>query len=297
MKEINFKAYKDYELNLCIWDDVKNPKGVVQIVHGMAEHVKRYDVLAKFLNQNGYICLGDDHRAHGVTALKHGKLGQVTEDGDCFSDTVQDLVKITDYAKETYKLPVVIFGHSYGSFLVQRYIQITSTKVAGAIICGSACQNIFALKIGRVIANMQQKMFGKNKDGKMLNGMVFGAYDIPYKKEIKHFGWVTSDAHERDIYLKDEMCGYVMSIGFFRSFFYGLKNLYTNENLASIRKDLPVLLISGDKDPVGGKGKLVNKLYDVYTKWLNNVSIKLYKDKRHEIINETNRNEVLGDIL
>ena len=251
MKEIIFYGYKDYKLNLAVWDDVANPRAVVQILHGMAEHIARYDAFARYLNSKGYVVLGDDHRGHGKTAGQ-ANLGKVP-DGDCFFDTVQDEILITKYAEDTYKLPVIVFGHSYGSFLTQAYIQRNSGVIAGAVLCGSACQNGMDVKAGKLISALQCAIYGKDSEAGMIRKMSFGAYDAQFITENKEFAWGNRDDHER--------------------------------------------IISGDRDPVGGNGKLVSRLYEKYIDaGLACVSMKLYPEARHEILNELNKEEVYGDV-
>lgn len=295
MKEIIFYGYKDYKLNLAVWDEVENPKAVVQVLHGMAEHIGRYADFARYLNENGYVVLGDDHRGHGKTAGLDN-LGKVPE-GDCFWDTVQDEILITKYATDTYGLPVIIFGHSYGSFLTQAYIQRNSGVIAGAVLCGSACQNGADVKAGKLISKIQTAIYGKDAPATMIRKMSFGSYDAQFIGENKEFAWGNRDDKEREKYLADPMCNFTLSLGFYKSFFRALCKIYRSKNLSNIRKDLPIFIISGDRDPVGGNGKLVSRLYEKYIDaGLAGVSMKLYPEARHEILNELNKEEVYGDV-
>ena len=295
MKEIKFAGYKNYPINLYIWDEVDKPKCVVQLVHGMVEHLGRYDEFARFLNSKGYIVLGDDHRAHGKTSGK-ADLGK-TPEGDCYWDTVEDLKLITDYAKEQYNLPIVLFGHSYGSFLSQGYIQSASDKLTACVLCGSAFQDGADVKAGRLVANIQATLIGKDKPAKFIKKLSFDAYDKQFDPPVP-FAWGNRDDAERQKYLDDEYCNYVCSIGFYQSFFNALKVICKQENIDKIKKDLPIFIISGDKDPVGKYGESVNKLYGKYKEsGIENVTIKLYSGARHEILNEINKQEVFDDVL
>ena len=140
-------------------------------------------------------------------------------------------------------------------------------------------------------------MQGKDKPAELIRKLTFGAYDAKFKSERKPFAWGNRDDAEREKYLADKFCDFTMSAGFYKSFFNGLSKLYKNSALSSIRKDLPLFIISGDKDPVGGMGKLVAKLYDKYVSvGMTNVSMKLYRDARHEILNELNKEEVYSDV-
>lgn len=295
MKEFNFTGFGDYPINLAVWDQVEGEiKGVVQILHGMVEHIKRYDEFARFLNAHGYVVLGDDHRAHGVTA--QGSLG-VVPDGDCFADTVEDAILIGKYARETYKAPLLVFGHSYGSFLTQRYIQKCG-EMKAVVLCGSACMDIPDVKAGLCVAKMQAALFGEKKKANLIRKMSFGPYNNAFKEEKKENAWLTRDDVRREAYNADPMCNYTMSIGFYTSFFSALSKLYSPEALSGISKDLPVFIISGDRDPVGGMGKLINRLYEVYKdNGLSHVEVKLYPEARHELLNELCREEVMGDVL
>lgn len=291
--EMKFKAYNDYELNVYVWDEVKTPKAVVQIAHGMAEDAARYEHFAKFLNKNGYVVIADDHRAHGKTA--QGKLGIVPE-GDCYFDTIEDMALLTDYAKDKYKVPVILFGHSYGSFLSQGYIEKHSDKIVACVLCGSAKMDTSDAKLGGMVANLQCALCGKDKPANFIAKLSFGNYEKPFKAENRINAWLNRDVAECDKYNANPMCGYTLSLGFYKSFFNGLKNIY-GDAPKQIRKDLPLFIISGDQDPVGGMGVLVKNLYEMYKALGFNVDMKLYEGARHEILNEINKEEVYNDAL
>ncbi len=298
MKTEKFKSFDGTVLQCYLWDDVRAPKGVVQIAHGMAEHARRYDDFANFLNKNGYIVFADDHRAHGMTSTKQSAKGvKGFHKGDIYGDTVKDEIAITAYLKEKYQLPVIYLGHSYGSMIGQRYLQ-EDTLHTGVILCGSAMMKGMLLNTGCAVANMQYGILGGEKTAKSLDKMTFGAYNNPFKKEKIDFAWLSRDKEQVKKYILDEQCGYVMSIAFFKFFLNGLKKAYNSENLAKIDKSKPIAIFSGDQDPVGGKGKLVKKLYEQYKELgVTDLSIKLYEGGRHEILNETNNAEVYADFL
>lgn len=296
MKTEKFKSFDGTVLQCYLWDNVRNPKGVVQIAHGMAEHARRYDDFANYLNQNGYIVFADDHRAHGMTSTKQSAKGiKGYHKGNIYFDTVQDECAITAMLKERYNLPVVYLGHSYGSMVGQRYIEECRDYTA-AVLCGSAMMKGAILSTGAAIANMQYALFGGEKTGKLLDKLSFGSYNAPFKKEKINFAWLSRDREQVKKYILDEQCGYVMSIAFFKFFLNGLKESYKKENLAKIDLAKPIAIFSGEQDPVGGKGKLVKKLYEQYKNLgVKDLTIKLYPEARHEILNETNRAEVYAD--
>ncbi len=298
MKNEKFVSFDGTRLQCYLWDDVNNPKGVVQISHGMAEHARRYDDFANFLNKNGFIVFADDHRAHGLTSVKQSAKGvKGYHKGDIYNDTVKDEVAITAYLKEKYKLPVFYIGHSYGSMVGQRYIEEDHVH-SGVILSGSAMMKGMLLNTGVAVSSMQYKLVGGEKTGKMLDTLTFGSYNKPFKKEKMPFAWLSRDKAQVTRYNLDEQCGYIMSIAFFKYFLSGLKKSYLKENLDKIDKNIPIAIFSGDKDPVGGKGKLVTALYEQYKNLgVKNVSVKLYEDARHEILNEINNKEVYQDFL
>ena len=297
MKKFDFSSFDGTVLKCLVWDDVESPKGVVQIAHGMAEHCSRYDAFATFLNKNGYIAFADDHRAHGETSKNASAKGiKGYHSGDIYNDTVKDEVAITSYLKKTYGLPLVYLGHSYGSMVGQRYIE-ESKEHDAAILCGSAMMKGALLNVGVCVSGMQFALLGGEKTGKMLDTLTFGSYNKPFKAEGE-FGWLSRDRAQVEKYLADEECGYVMSIAFFKYFLSGLKKAYKKENLAKIDLKKPIAIFSGDSDPVGGNGKLVKKLYEQYKNLgVEDVTLKLYEGARHEILNETNRQEVFDDFL
>ncbi len=289
MRREAFIASDGKELKLAVWDDVKKPVAVVQLVHGMAEHIERYDRFAKYLNDNGYVVIGDDHRAHGLTDFNNlGKSG----DYDLFERTVEDEREITDWIKRDYRLPVVLFGHSYGSFLTQRYLQKGDNGLSAAVLCGSAYMTGVAVKLGYAVAKSK---FNRHRDeeGKFFASVTFDAYD---KKLGEGKGaWLNRDATEVQKYQADPYCGFTCSVGFYRWFFGGLKRIAKEKNLP-LSSDFPLLIISGACDPVGGNGKLVKSLYERYEKKGLSPILKLYEGARHEILNELNKEEVYSDV-
>ncbi len=298
MKNEKFQSFDGTVIQCYLWDNVRNPKGVVQISHGMAEHARRYDDFANFLNQNGYVVYADDHRAHGMTSTKQSTKGvKGYHKGDIFFDTVKDECAITAMLKDRYGVPVIYLGHSYGSMLGQRYIEECKDYTA-AVLSGSAMMKGAILTGGAALAGLQYKLHGGEKTATFLDKMSFGSYNKPFKSEKVNFAWLSRDRETVKKYNLDEQCGYVMSIAFFNFFLNGLKQSYTKQNLAKIDLNKPIAIFSGDKDPVGGNGKLVTKLYEQYKNLgVKNLSCKLYPDARHEILNEINRAEVYNDFL
>lgn len=294
-KEV-LKGKDGYEFSVSFWLPDGKIKGIVQILHGMVEYIDRYDDFARYLCNLGFAVAGDDHRGHGFTAGEEN-LGKVP-DGHTYFDTVDDAIILTDYLQSKYPdVPTIVFGHSYGSFLAQGYIQQNSDKINGCVLCGSARMDNSDVKTGRKVANMQFKLYGKDKPANLIRKLSFGGYDKPFKHEKRKNAWLNRDVDACEKYNNDKFCNYTMSIGFYKYFFDGLIKIYEHERLDKINKDLPLFIISGDKDPVGNMGKLVRELYDLYVdNGIKNVKIKLYNNARHEILNELNKAEVYQDV-
>lgn len=292
MKEGFFHSFDNSKIYFYEWQDVKNPKGVVQIIHGMAEHAKRYDEFAKALNKAGFIVFADDHRAHGKTSGE-ANLG-IYGGKDLFDDTLQDQLFISQMLKEKYHLPLFIFGHSYGSFLTQAYIE-KSTLHHKAILCGSALmKGKFEVKLARILAKLTARFKGSNAPAKLIEKLTFGGYD----KKVKSGSWLNSDEDIAKEYYKDKFNGKPMSAKFYVDFFSAFTRIYKKDLTKMIDPNKPLLLIAGENDPVGNNGKSVRNLHKFYLSLgIKDVQLTLYKGARHEIINEPIKESVYADVI
>lgn len=279
---MEFKSFDGKSIYVHEWLNAENPKGIVQIVHGMVEHGARYARFAEFLNANGYLVVADDHRGHGNTDPQ--SLGYCK--GNMFADTVRDEGLITAHYKKKYPgLKYFVFGFSYGSFLTQSYIGIYGNEIDGAVIGGSNMK-----KDGEVYAGAFVAAFcNKKKPAKLIENLSFGAY----AKNFKDGEWLSVDAENNARYHADPFCSFTCSYRFYADFFKGLKKLYTKKYVKGLNKNLPLLLVSGKDDPVGDMGKGVEKLYRFYTEkaGVKDVSLKLFEGSRHEFLNESPQND------
>lgn len=291
------KAKDGNVLKIYIWNEVKKPKAVLQILHGMAEHAGRYNDFAEFLNNNGFIVYAADHRGHGKTAGKVGELGYIGQDG--FNVIIEDNHYILEKIKSEHpKLPVFLFGHSFGSFLAQEYILRYGKEIKGVILSGSAAQKGSKVYGGKLVASIERLISGEKKQSKLLDNLSFGRYNERFKADGYKFAWLSSDLNEVKKYEDDPYCGTVFTVGFYYYLMKGLGKLYEKDRLATIPKELPIYIISGEDDPVGDYGELVKKLFNIYKKvGIGSVQMKLYSGYRHEILNEINKNRVYEDIL
>lgn len=295
MNILKLNAPDKTPINVTLWDDVEKPQAIIQIAHGMAEYSARYDDYASFLNSKGFIVVASDHRGHGLTS-GYDKRG--ITNGHAFTDTLGDLAMVTEHMAYKYYLPVILLGHSYGSFLAQAYITKYGQLISGLALSGSAYLNNASVKLGALISKIQMSLFNPEKEAKLIRKMSFDTYNKPFKAEKLEFSWLSRDKNNVNKYIKDDFCGHPMSIAFQYSFLNSVYKIYSPDKLAAIPKKLPIMILSGDSDPVGNRGKLPLKLYEVYKQiGLENVEIKLYKDARHEILNEINKKEVYNDTL
>jgi len=294
MKIVDFKVEEQKVVKMYIWDELRQqqPKGVVQLVHGMAEHMGRYHNFAKFLNKNGYFVYGLDNRGHGLnTDMTH--LGW--DEGDMWSNDIADQLRLTEYIKIQHpELPVIMHGHSYGSFLTQAYMQYNKHIVA-FVLSGSCFMKGFDISFGRFVSGWQFRRHGDFVRSRLMSKLTFENYQI---KMNGNGSWLTSDSAEAEKYKKDPRSGYVLSTNFYKWFFKGLKSLYTKEYKAKINPDTPIYIYSGADDFVGKQGKGVEKLFNFYKETgVKDVKIRLYEGGRHEMLNEINKEEVFADVL
>ncbi|MDX5622415.1 alpha/beta hydrolase, partial [Clostridioides difficile] len=294
-----FKGEEGLDIYTYKWEDenIKKPKAVIQIAHGMAETAQRYETFAKVLTKNGYIVYINDHRGHGKTAKIIENVGHLAEK-EGFRCLVEDMYTLTNIIKkENEDLPIYLFGHSMGSFASQRYIMDYSNNLSGLILCGSNGKQGIILNLAHLIINREIKKYGRRSKSNKINNLIFGG-EIIRRNEKTKFDWLSRDKEQVEKYINDPFCGVVCSCGFFYDLVQGLKEIEDKENLKKVPLDIPIYIISGDKDPIGKNGKGVLRLRDRYIKLgVKDVTCKLYKDGRHELLNEINREEVFEDII
>ena len=288
MKNETFITSDKTKLQCRLWDNVAHPRGVVQIIHGMDDHVGRYDRFAKFLNKNGYIVFGDDHRAHGRTAGSPDKIGRVGNESDLFRAIVADETEILMHLRARFGVPVFVFGHSYGSFITQRLMQHTNLCAAGVCLAGSARYPVLGLAIAAATAWCGARLFGADAPARFLEfwSPTRGANGARHNMH-------TRDAAQAALRAHDPMHAKHFSYGFYLSLFRNLMGLPRYAN-----PDLPVLIISGSRDIINMNGWFAKSLYRAYKSHnLERLTIIIYPGARHELLMETNYDEVQHDIV
>lgn len=294
VKKLNFSLQGSIETHKW-YEDIEH-KAAIILVHGMAEHIERYAGFAERLSKDGFIVYGYNQRGHKGTIANKDDYGYM-HDEDNFMILVSDLYKMVKYVQEENpNLPLFIFGHSMGSFVTQRFIQLHGSKIDGIILSGSAKQPSIALRAGILLARLIIRFKGARHRSKLLNNLTFGNYNKYFRPNRSDFDWLNRDENEVKKYIDDEYCGGIFTAAFFRDFFRGLRAI--NHNFELIPKELPILLLSGSEDPVGGPVKLINSLYDTLRFMeIKDLEFKLYEGARHELLLETNKEEVMNDCL
>lgn len=292
MQEFKLNSFDGYPIHVRLFDEVKEPVGVVMICHGMSEHGGRYQPFAEFLNANGYIAFIDDHRAHGMTETDENR-GK--HEGDIFDKTLRDLVFFYNYLKQKFNLPTYLVGHSYGSFLAQAFLQ-EYTDVKAVALLGSAYMK-YASAALPALAPVQ--LFAKDWVPTFVNKAGDKIFAHKYRGDSGENTWITRDTELRNKFNEDPLCGIDLSVNFDWSLFKAFGRIYSKDSFAKLNKDTPIGIFSGDMDPIGGnKARLANKLSEAYLKaGVKRVDIKLYRGARHDLLNEINKDEVYNDIL
>ena len=273
-------------------------KAVVQIAHGIAEHIDRYRDFMAFLAENGYAAVGDDHLGHGKTIRDHSEQGFFAEK-DGWDHVVADMDKLHDMMKEQYPdIPYVFFGHSMGSFLTRTYLIKHPDKYDAAVISGTGHQPRLMVLGGYAAACLFVKLQGARTVGTTLNDIAFGSYNKGYENPRTIYDWLSRDPAVVDAYAADPLCGFIATNGLFRDMMGGIKFITDQQNIEMMNKEKPIYFMSGDADPVGENGKGVTRAYDAFCRaGLHDVTLRLYPGGRHEMLNELNKDVVYKDIL
>lgn len=274
------------------------PRAVVQIAHGIAEHIERYRPFMEFLANNGFVVAGNDHLGHGKSIRVPAEQGFFAEK-DGWWRVVDDMDKLHDIMSKEYpELPYVLFGHSMGSFLTRTYLIKHPDKYDAVILSGTGHQSPALVLGGNAAASVMAKLNGAMGDGAKLDSLAFGTYLSKIENPRTKFDWLSRDAEQVDKYIADPLCGFVGKIGLYRDMMQGIKFITNEKNIAQMNKEKPVYFMSGDGDPVGDYGKGVERAYKAFCNaGLHDVFMRLYPGGRHEMLNETNKEQVYQDIL
>ncbi len=279
------------------WLPQGDPRAVVQIAHGVTEHIGRYDQVARFLAHHGFLVCGEDHLGHGRTALpgEHG----------CFPDkngwalVTEDVLQLRRIQGKKYPgIPYFLLGHSMGSFLVRTFLCRYPGQVDGAILSGTGQEPAPLVAAGKAAAGLLSALWGNNYVSLLVYKLSLGTYNDHFKPTRTRADWLSRDQEAVDAFLADPLCSARPSCGLFQNMLEGLQYIASPKALAQMDPNTPVYIFSGDQDPVGSMGKGVRIVHGYFKDHgTRDLELKLYPDGRHEMFNELNRQQVYEDLL
>lgn len=294
-----------FEIFINRWapDSDEEIKAVIQLHHGLSEHSMRYDRLGSILAENGYVLNAYDMRGHGKTAEnavtnKKGMFGKLA-DNDGFNRVVKDLYEITNAVKNVYPgKKTILLGHSFGSFVSQAYIEQFGDQIDGVILSGTAGPQRPLVFFGNIAAKLVKLIKGGDYISKLLDDLSFGSYNKRIENPKSKYSWLSANEMAVSMYEMDNWCGISLTTSFFCDMVSGLNQIHKPSNMKKIPENLPVFFFYGDQDPVGGYGKTVNKLFDIYKKnGIQRIELKAFEGDRHEVLNELDCEVVEKDIM
>ena len=271
-------------------------RAVVQLSHGMVEFIDRYKPLAESLAAQGIAVTGNDHLGHGGSIRTKADYGYFAQpDGN--RAVLDDLHRMTRLAKQRWPgVPYFLLGHSMGSFYARQYLCEWGGELEGAIILGTGFQPKALVRLAKGVCRVQAALFGWQHRSKLVERLSFAGYNNGLEGRTTH-DWLNRDAAEVDKYLADERCTFTFTVNAYYSMFSGILRLHDPAFVAQMPKDLPLLFLAGDADPVGERGKGVERaVQSLRDAGVQNIEVKFYPGARHELLVETNRREVFADI-
>ena len=285
------------EIRAVEWLPEGKPKAVLQLCHGMCEFIDRYGPFAEYLAGKGFLVLGNDHLGHGGTAKSEADFGYFADrDADlCLLEDMHALRKLGE--EKAPGVPYFLLGHSMGSFLARQYIARYGEGLSGAILMGTGSQSGVTLALGKALCRLSALFGGWRKRSKFINGMVLGSNNKRFEPARTKNDWLTKEHSVVDAYNAEPRCTFVFTLNGFYTLFQAIADCQNAATVARIPKELPLLVVSGEDDPVGGFGTGVEKAFTLYQNaGIRDVSMKLYPGDRHEILNESDREDVFADL-
>ena len=284
-----------FEIELYVYEprsEVRT-RGVIQLVHGSCEHAKRYDAFIHYLVELGYVVYANDHRGHGESVTHPEDYGYFGEMNGWF-DMVDDLKTINDLIHAQHPdLPIVMLGHSMGSFLARHYAIDYGETINGLILTGTAHQPTYQLELGKFAARLIKKIKGPRYRSPLIYQLSYGAFNRNIKGAKTSSDWICYDEAVVREFCEDSKCGFVFTTAGFEDLFTGLLYMTNPDHIKRMPHDLPVLILSGEDDPVGGYGKMVLKSYEAMKEaGVRDIEYTLYPKMRHEILNEKEKDTV-----
>lgn len=285
-----------------VYVSIRQPKGQavghIHILHGMAEYSGRYDGVAAYFLAQGYIVTAQDHRGHGKTAALNGKRGHFGDEGG-LERVVEDVYEVVSLIRKSGVTErFILMGHSMGSFIARRFIQLHGHMVDQVVLSGTGDDGGLPRLAGKALAHLSGKKNGYAERNPLLDSLVFGGFNRGIKNPVTKFDWLSKDYTHVFSYLSDENCGFIPTTQFFIDLFNGLGVIHDDKEIARIPKTLPILLFAGTEDPVGNNGKALWKVAKQYdAAGIDDVRVLLFENGRHELLNDVTRPEVIQVVL
>lgn len=280
------------------WTPDGPPRAVVQLVHGISEHMGRYDHFARYLTGHGFAVCGHDHLGHGHTAAgpeEYGFLGK--ENG--WDHLARDVRALSEAERTRFpEVPWFLMGHSMGSFVARTCLIRWPELADGCILSGTGQERAPLVAFGKAVSSLLCALRGPNTRSSLVTSLSLGAYNRQFRPNRTDNDWISRDEGVVDAYCADPLCQFVPTVGMFRDMMGGLQFIGRPANLTRMDPEIPVLFFSGDHDPVGNNGRGVKRVAALFrAAGVRDVTLRLYPGGRHEMLNECNREEVYADVL
>jgi len=286
------------ELFVHRWLPDEPAKAVVQIAHGLAEHGARYGRLAAALNEHGYAVYANDHRGHGKTAKTPEELGFIAE-RDGWRKCIDDLWLLHQrIAAEHPRLPIILLGHSMGSTMARQFIMEHGDALAGAVLSGPSGQPTAMAALGRAITRLERLRLGPRGHSRIISDLTFDGFNKAFAPARTAFDWLSRDPAEVDKYVADPLCGFPASVQLWIEMLDAWKRISSRASCRRVPKHLSLYVIAGQRDPVSGAATQIAPMIAAYRDaGLEQIECRIYLEARHELLNETNRDEITRDLI
>ncbi len=292
--EGSFLSVTGQELKYRIWRPEGTPRGIVQMIHGMAEHIGRYDEAGEALADAGYLAAGHNQIGHGPETPLRGYFGK----RDGWRNLLEDIHRMRGVLEGRYAgIPLFLLGHSMGSFEAQAYVAARGKGLAGCVLSGTGYYSRATAQSGIQVARMEIGRGREKKASPLIDRMGFQTANRPFAPNRTKYDWLSRDEEEVDRYVADEHCGFLFTAAGYMAFFQGLQGLTEPGAAKGIPPELPILIIAGERDPIGQMGKGVRRVAgELLRAGQRDLSVRLYPECRHELFHELNRREVFRDL-
>ena len=298
MKKYNFNyqsSYNNVIINAVKWIPETTPKGIIQIAHGVTEYIERYESFANYMTNLGYIVVGNDALGHGRSLIGEKKM--YTGGINSWKYLVEDIKTCHELIKKEYPdIPYYILGFSLGSFLVRTYLSDYNPKVSKVFLLGTGYQSPLLISLIKPVVKSEIKKHGDDKPSKTINDLSFGTYNKKINNPTTPYDWLSKSKENLDNYQKDPLVGKELTTSLFYEMLNGISYTSKISTIEKMDKSIPIILLSGEEDPVGDMTKGITKYYNVLKKHGYNVELKLYPNTRHDLLNEESKEKIYKDI-